>query len=481
MENIEYSNEKVSTPQDKINSKNEDERLLKHNSFNIINDEDIENAEFKSINDNINQNNRNDIKKEEPQILKEENNKKSFTNYVAPYEGNDNKINIIKIDNKKEFETRIGINTKDLLELKKEDLLDLILFINYSCSMTLEDHRYANSNYKIFKIVKSLDKNGYDIIIDKDEINKLKNQQSIKCSECDCVFEKMEYLIEHYSSIHEKNKNEKEKKLKNEKIKEKSNIDIKFNKWVEDRMKQNEINEDKNKIKDENEIIKDKNEIKEKEKKGNTKEEEMKIKKNIKYKNKKKPNNENKTEKGSQNDDNIDDVIKDILQFNDIPKKKESKKNEEKEEEKKKKKEDGNLMFTCEVCQKKFISKYALDNHKIDKNHYAEFACKVCNKIFLSEKAKENHCKTKNHNENICCTVCEKYFASEQAKEYHCKDKSHYEKLYCNICKKIFSSKEAKEQHCRVKNHYEGFYCKTCDKLFSSLEAKEQHCKVKNH
>ena len=289
MENKEYDNEKIPIPK-YINFKRKDEDMLKHNSYNIIN---VENDnEFNLINDNIKQNKIDDIRKEEFQfqILEKENNKKIFINDKPPYEPNDNKINNIKNDNLNEYETRIGISTKDLLELQKEDLLDLILFINYSCSMTLEDHRYANSNYKIFNIVKSIDKNGYDIVIDKNEINKLKNQQSIKCSECGLVFEKIEYLTEHYTSIHGKNKNnnEKEKKQKIENVKDKQkNIDVKFNKWVEDRMKQNEMKEDKNKIKDENEINEDKKQIKEKEKEDNTKTEEVKLKTKEKNKEKK--------------------------------------------------------------------------------------------------------------------------------------------------------------------------------------------------
>lgn len=425
MENKENDNEKIHIEKNKIDSKNQEGELLKDNSVNFINLEN--NDKFNSINAHtIKKNKVNDIKISE--ILKEENEKTK--NEKNPYEQNSNIINVIKKDEENEYETRIGICTEDLLKLKKEDLLDLILFIKYSCSMILEDHRYVDSGYNIFSIVKSKDKKGFDIIIDNNKINKLKNRQinlndtsngNIICKECGLIFGNMEYLNDHYTSLHTKNGNEKEKKHKIDKAQLKhKQIEIKFNKWKEDRMNQNEneVSTDKNKKLHKIEIIEDKNEINKKEKKDNIKTE----KSNQKSENEKKSKNE------KVNDD-INKVINEMLNENEIYK------------------------FSCEFCLKKFISKYALDNHKKDKNHIQLFFCKVCDKQFQSENAKESHCKSKNHNENIFCNFCGKYFTSEEAKEQHCKSKKHDKEFYCNICKKFFSSVESKEQHCKAKNH----------------------------
>ena len=78
----------------------------------------------------------------------------------------DNQQNIININNinnrnnklfnnydiNEKYKTRISIKTKELEELDKKYLIELIQFIIYSCNLILEDYRYIDSTYSIFKI-----------------------------------------------------------------------------------------------------------------------------------------------------------------------------------------------------------------------------------------------------------------------------------------------------------------------------------------
>ena len=81
-----------------------------------------------------------------------------------------NKINLnneIKVNkNKEENKIRININSKKLELLTHSNLVELIQFIEYTCDLTLNDQRYENKTYNIFKIIKNKDKKCYDIIID---------------------------------------------------------------------------------------------------------------------------------------------------------------------------------------------------------------------------------------------------------------------------------------------------------------------------
>ena len=81
-----------------------------------------------------------------------------------------NKINLnkeINIDkNKEENKIRININSEKLELLTHANLVELIQFIEYTCDLTLNDQRYENKTYNIFKIIKNKDKKCYDIIID---------------------------------------------------------------------------------------------------------------------------------------------------------------------------------------------------------------------------------------------------------------------------------------------------------------------------
>ena len=70
-------------------------------------------------------------------------------------------------EKKDNHKTRIAINIEKLKELENNNLIELIQFIEFTCDLTLNDYRYANKSYSIFKIIKNKEKKGYDIIIDK--------------------------------------------------------------------------------------------------------------------------------------------------------------------------------------------------------------------------------------------------------------------------------------------------------------------------
>ena len=491
---------------------------------------------------------------------------------------NDNYNNNIIKDNIRsnlieKYHTRIRIPFNDLQKLNKEQLLDLIQFIDYSCSLTLEDPGYIGSTYSIFTIEKNEISNIYNIIINKNKIdingnendfkkedlkidkksnNMLlknnKNEQNkksniifkekdnildinqdkpknmgidhnfqppiicsmhknekfqtlndyfshyqdvhkefvcqecgkkyetfkkmkkhifkmihknnkenennnnnddphsinnlnkkhnvenkmVKCFECDLIFNTIENMKSHYYSIHEKSKNKKE-----DDIKSKDNskmVNDKFNKWVENRM-------------------------------GNKKEEENKKENKKKEKFEKADDIEDEKEEDQKKIDDI--IIRDILESNSVVRKK-------KEKAKKNKTNNQN--------QDDFISEKDNKNihdKKKEENKSNKIYCDICNKEFLSKYAIDAHMKDK-HIEYLYCEVCGKFFSSMPALESHCKTKTHHKDLYCEICDRAFTSKQAKENHCKDKNHYQ-FICKTCNKKFLSLEAKESHCRAKNH
>ena len=84
-------------------------------------------------------------------------------------------------DNEEKNKISISIDSEKLELLEQKNLVELIQFIEYTCDLTLNDKRYENKSYNIFKIIKSKDKKGYEIIIDdkteKDEQNKILNKK----------------------------------------------------------------------------------------------------------------------------------------------------------------------------------------------------------------------------------------------------------------------------------------------------------------
>ena len=144
----------------------------------------------------------------------------------------DNKQNIININNinnrnnklfnnydiNEKFMTRISIKTKELEELDKKYLIELIQFIIYSCNLTLEDYRYIDSTYSIFRIEKSLNRNGYDIVINRYGNNeyKIQNDNSIE--------DKKEENTDGQNIDNDKENNEENNENNNEKYKENSDV-----------------------------------------------------------------------------------------------------------------------------------------------------------------------------------------------------------------------------------------------------------------
>ena len=400
-------------------------------------------------------------------------------------------------DTNNEYKTKIGFDLKYLKNLSKKELFNLVIFINNSCFFTLKDKKYIDSIHNIFKIVKNIEKNFYEIITlkniqgneenkkiedkkieDKKESNLHQINLPISCSQHNNMkFDTVKQYISHCKETH------KEficfvcqKKFENF-TPMKKHIYKMFN------IGGKHLDKDNNK--NNNNINSEKEEIKCIECSKTFKTTEAVINhfyathdKEIKDESKKK-DLENKFNKWIENRINqnkekeeIDKAIEDILKNNDLPKK-----NKKPKEEKEKEKEKKDNKFIPK--DNKHISK---DLKKNDDNKNLDlYYCEICDKYFNSKDAKDQHWKIKGHdNEVFCCKICNKYFNTQEAKEQHCKLKKHIEIFFCKVCNKIFNSKDAKETHCKMKNHNE-IFCKICKKTFNSEEAKDEHCKVKKH
>lgn len=54
--------------------------------------------------------------------------------------------------------------------------------------------------------------------------------------------------------------------------------------------------------------------------------------------------------------------------------------------------------FTCEICDRTFLSERAAEQHMNDKDHWADqIECETCDRTVLSERAAEQHMNDKNH------------------------------------------------------------------------------------
>ena len=109
---------------------------------------------------------KNKSKKETYQLF--DNNKNQIHNFL--FDNDENNFNNKSKNMKNEFikkdnTIRISIDTEKMKALPHKNLIELIQFIEFTCDLTLNDCRYVDNTYNIFKIIKNKEKGGYDIII----------------------------------------------------------------------------------------------------------------------------------------------------------------------------------------------------------------------------------------------------------------------------------------------------------------------------
>ena len=76
---------------------------------------------------------------------------------------------IIK-ENKNELKKlQIAIDTEKLEHLEHKNLIELIQLIEFTCDLYLNDLRYVDKTYNIFKIINNKENKRYDIIINNND------------------------------------------------------------------------------------------------------------------------------------------------------------------------------------------------------------------------------------------------------------------------------------------------------------------------
>jgi len=89
----------------------------------------------------------------------------------AGYQGFRNKNNNIN----ENLKIKIGITFNELESLTKENLIQLIQFINSFCKLYLKNIKYNNCYCSIFEIKENLNRNGYNIVLSKNKINEFQS------------------------------------------------------------------------------------------------------------------------------------------------------------------------------------------------------------------------------------------------------------------------------------------------------------------
>ena len=152
-------------------------------------------------------------------------------------------------------------------------------------------------------------------------------------------------------------------------------------------------------------------------------------------------------------------------------------------------------IFTCEVCDKRYMSKEGLEYHKIVKHGGAQFECTICGNFFGHRSGLIRHSKLhEEHSEQFGCNKCDKKFVRKDKLVRHKQSVHHLvnfdldavdtlkdeENTYtCKVCSTSFSGSDARYMiidHLAKKcNEGKKYYCDACEKSFSNVSNLNRH------
>eukprot|EP00088_Acartia_fossae_P023963 TRINITY_DN2491_c0_g1_i1.p1 TRINITY_DN2491_c0_g1~~TRINITY_DN2491_c0_g1_i1.p1 ORF type:complete len:441 (+),score=37.65 TRINITY_DN2491_c0_g1_i1:58-1380(+) len=147
----------------------------------------------------------------------------------------------------------------------------------------------------------------------------------------------------------------------------------------------------------------------------------------------------------------------------------------------------GEILFSCDQCDKLFQEKDALMRHK-DEDHLKEkpYCCKVCGLSFATNKSLQSHKRQHSGDERHVCQDCGRVFGSKRGVNQHRRVAHSCEArggaggdhpFACGICGGLFSSKINLRSHLRMHAENSMYPCRVCDKLFvhkAHLKAHEK-------
>ena len=130
--------------------------------------------------------------------------------------------------------------------------------------------------------------------------------------------------------------------------------------------------------------------------------------------------------------------------------------------------------INCQVCQRSYSSKYALNKHLKVHDDLKGSKCDICLKVFISKSQLKTHYRTHTGEKPFACQICDNKFTQKHHLVQHQATHSEIKSFKSSICPegRFFKTKSQLTNH--MVYHYEPkFSCSHCGhKSYTSGDLK---------
>ncbi|KAK4291441.1 hypothetical protein Pmani_035726 [Petrolisthes manimaculis] len=139
------------------------------------------------------------------------------------------------------------------------------------------------------------------------------------------------------------------------------------------------------------------------------------------------------------------------------------------------------VKYTCDKCNKGFVDKSALENHKLTHSSVRNYTCEFCGAAFVTPYALKVHVNTHTQEKKYTCADCGTAFLrkcnlSAHRKRFHgCSDM----RLVCEVCGLATTTQRDLRRH-QLATHtkQKPFSCKMCHRSYTAKESLNNHLRT---
>ncbi|XP_066920539.1 uncharacterized protein [Clytia hemisphaerica] len=137
--------------------------------------------------------------------------------------------------------------------------------------------------------------------------------------------------------------------------------------------------------------------------------------------------------------------------------------------------EDGEKIFKCEYCDKKFTRSWNYQRHVLIHSGRKPHKCDVCHKAFVLAAHLKIHMRIHTGEKPYVCSECKRGFAQLTNLQRHILTHTGQKPHRCKHCNKGFVSSSDLRRHIRIHTGEKPYKCHACSKAFTTSGNLQSH------